>query len=252
VSDVIVVIPCHREPLELLDRSVESAVATPGVEGVLLVVDGADPQLAHDVAAAHAIAVAVQVLPLERNVGCAAALNAAIRCLETDTIIARLDCGDAFYPETKTRQLAEMLERGSRASFSGHHDIITGKTWLPSADLWASAVFRDSQFAASTTVFRREAWIAVGGYDESLRYADDWDFALRMQHLVGWSLHHDVTGDAQEHPGGISDAARRDRTKLKRRAIDTAHVHDVARALSHPDLNKRWHRLNSAKLGYAE
>jgi len=37
--------------------------------------------------------------------------------------------------------------------------------------------------------FRKELWEAVGGYDESMRSAEDWDFYIRAQLAVGLVPH---------------------------------------------------------------
>lgn len=214
-----------REPLEPLERSLASALAVPGVSGAL-VVTGA-PTTVHLALARRADhlyldgrhygsidAARVHVLGWDRlrdralNVALttnpATALNAAIGSLEDGVRVCLLDAGDVFYPELKERQLRELEDL---ASFSGHHDRETGATWLPPELWWREHLYMGPQFASSTMVFDRGVWEAVGGFDEQLETASDWDFAMRVQHRIGWQPFHDVTGTGARPTDGIDEFA---------------------------------------------
>jgi glycosyltransferase involved in cell wall biosynthesis len=177
-------------------RTVESALTTLGDDGeVVLVLDGPRPWL--DVPS--------QVRVVEKtNGGCASAMNVGVRAATYDAI-ARLDMGDVWHPRAKRAQLADFLERGLAAQFAHSISERTGEVTRPSPKWWA-AVYRDGQWSSSTTVFTREAFELVGGYDESLPHCDDWDFDVRVQHHVGWTEFAEVTGTATTWPGGVSDA----------------------------------------------
>lgn len=249
--NVVTVIPTYRDTLEQLSSSVESALAVTGMDGVLMVADGA-PRIPREVLDRFGPDGRVRLLVLEKNRGCPAALNAGIAELANDALVCRLDAGDVFYPEIKLRQVLEHRARSEvRCSFSEHHDSVTGATRMPSARLWSRGIYADNQFCASTTVFTKQVWLDVGGYDESLRYGDDWDFHMRVQHLIGWTPFWDVTCSAGELAGGLTDSARRDPAKRKLRDEHVARVHEQGRALSHPDLNKKWHELNRVVRSYA-
>jgi glycosyltransferase involved in cell wall biosynthesis len=249
--NVVTVIPTYRDTLEQLSLSVESALRVTGMEGVLIVADGA-PRIPREVLDRFGPDGRVRLLVLDKNRGCPAALNAGIAELADDSLVCRLDAGDEFFPEIKTRQVIElMIAAPSSCSFSAHHDSVTGATRMPYARMWARAIYSDNQFAASTTVFHKRVWFDVGGYDESLRYGDDWDFHMRVQHVVGWSPFWDVTCSAGELAGGLTDSARRDPVKRKLRDEHVARVHEQGRALSHPDLNKKWHEVNRVVRSYA-
>jgi glycosyltransferase involved in cell wall biosynthesis len=247
--NIVTVIPTYRDTLEQLSLSVESALRVTGMDGVLIVADGA-PKVPREVLERFGPDDRVRLLVLDKNRGCPAALNAGIAELADDTLVCRLDAGDEFYPEIKERQLVEHFG-GVWCSFSAHHDTVTGATRMPSARLWKHGIYADNQFCASTTVFRKDAWRRVGGYDESLRYGDDWDFHMRVQHVIGWTPFWDVTCSAGELAGGLTDSARRDPAKRKLRDEHVARVHEQGRALSHPDLNRKWHEVNSVVRSYA-
>ena len=204
---MIVIVPHHNEPVAVLDATVHSALALDCCEGVVVVDDAsiAPPDLElWDAELRFAY------LALTENRGPAGAINAGIRHLEHvipgDPLIARLDCGDVL-TEERELQVYLMLERGDvPATFSLYFDPTKGKVIAPHRP-WANGVYTDNMFAASTTVFRRSVWEQVGGYDESLRWCDDWDFAMKVQKAVGWRRCDEVTAHAAQFPGGHSDVS---------------------------------------------
>jgi glycosyltransferase involved in cell wall biosynthesis len=47
----------------------------------------------------------------------------------------------------------------------------------------------DQFFIAGCGAFRRDLWASVGGYDETMRFAEDWDLHIRAQLAVGLVPH---------------------------------------------------------------
>jgi hypothetical protein len=86
---------------------------------------------------------------------------------------------------------------------------------------WTAMIWRDNQFQASTWVIRADVWRSVR-CDESLYYADDWCFAMRVEQAVGWEFYGgEPTGSATCWPGGLSDrdAAGEERFRRDRRFV---------------------------------
>lgn len=220
---VVVVIPCYNEIAERIERTVASALATPGVDLVRVVDDGSNTPVA---------LAGVEVIRLPANRGPSAALNAGIRSLPGDAIICRLDVGDVFYPEPKARQIA-MVRAGARAVCSWRFDPVAGLD-VPIRDGWERAIFRDCQFASTATVFRKSTWLEAGGFDDSIRWTDDWRFSAAVQAYVGWTAMHEVTGEHGEFPGGHSDVRGNDE-KRRARARDRAKSVAYCRALGSPE-----------------
>lgn len=257
--DLIIVIPYTDEPIELLARSVQSAIAMRGAAGVVIAVDGDNAGPARELeGAGYAVPIHVyqaQAFEPALNghiaaVGRAAALNGAIDCLSSDAIIALLMPGDSFHADAKARQVEAAIASLAGASFSGHHTRELGATWLPNLanDMWRRSLFIDRQFSASTMVFAHATWAAVGGFDETLCYGWDWDFAIRVESVIGWSPFGDVTGEVLADPDAEDLDGRSARRRRRRHAEDMARVHETGRALSHPDLYQWWHRKHSAIL----
>jgi glycosyltransferase involved in cell wall biosynthesis len=223
---VTVVVPCYREPLERVRRTVESALATHGVDRVIVVDDGC--------AASDLDTLESEVVHLPERRGCSGALNAGIALLGYDDIVCRLDVGDLFYPEPKARQIAVVASGEVRCSSSPHFDPVLGLPWRVPAD-WCSRIFFDSCFTPCTNVYRVSVWREVGGHDESLRYKADWDFSLKVQAHVGWHMHDEITCSAGMFPGGFT--ARALESPIKRQLRDWCNtiVSQRGQALAHPD-----------------
>jgi glycosyltransferase involved in cell wall biosynthesis len=222
--DVAVIVPCFREPFERVLRTVESALP---IGRVIVVDDGC-----HDAALD---ALPCEVIHLSENGGCSRALNAGIEALPESAIVCRLDVGDAFYPEAKARQIAALT-----CSSSPHFDPVSGLVMSPPAN-WRCRIYTDCVFTGCTNVYPKAIWREVGGHDESLRYCADWDFSMKVQHHAGWRIHDEVTCEAGQHAGGLTDRGQSD----PRRARDHAVVAERGRALANPDAfahlyNERW------------
>jgi glycosyltransferase involved in cell wall biosynthesis len=245
---IYAVIPCYREKLDRVRRTVDSALATKGIDSVLIVDDGCnDRELdrltlteAPEPEAEEADGYEprrpqpsrVRVLHLPANVGPSAAMNAGCETLPTDAIICRIDVGDTFHPEAKARQVAT-VKAGVRASFSPHFNAVSKAVFRPPAN-YASRIYFDGMFCICTAVFHRSVWVEVGGFDESLRYGDDWDFSMRVQHAIGWSMFGEVTCEAGAFPDGYSARAKLDPATKARQIADTQRCLDKALAMRHP------------------
>lgn len=223
MGEVAVIIPCYSEPADRVRRTVESARAVRNVTRVIVVDDGCGMD---DVDGA-------EVIRLPENRGCSAALNAGIELLADDAIACRLDVGDVFYPDAKARQIDAVLG-GARCSSSPHFDPVSGETWKPPA-LWRRRIYTDSMFTGCTNVYRKDVWREVGGHDESLRYAADWDFSMKVEFYIGWHMHDEPTCEAGMHPGGFTDRSQRDPELSRRRDSDQATVRQRGLIFSHPD-----------------
>lgn len=234
---VAVVIPCYREPIKRVRRTVESARATTNVTDVIVVDDGCGDTALDSLDGAH-------VIHLPENGGCSAALNAGISDLPDDAIVCRLDVGDVFYPEVKARQIDVVLSGRARCSSSSHWDPVTQSAWSVPPN-WQRDIYRDSVFTGCTNVYRKDVWLEVGGHDESLRYLADWDFSMKVQYYVGWHMHDEMTCEAGMWPGGFSDRAQANPVTAKRRIDDRSRVFERGRVFSHPDafrhlFDERW------------
>lgn len=239
--DVVVIIPCYREQLERVARTVDSARAVRNVTRVIVIDDGC--------AAAELDTLDCEVVHLDHNRGCSGALNAGMAQLSKDDIACRLDVGDVFYAEPKARQIDVVLSGQHPCSSSPHFDPVAGSVWTP-PDRWRRHIFSDSVFTGCTNVYRRWVCDEVGGHDESLRYCGDWDFSMKVEFYVGWHMHAEPTCDAGMYPDGFSARAQQSPITAKRRIDDRSRVFERGRAFSHPDAHAHlWNKDWCAKRG---
>lgn len=126
----------------------------------------------------------VRVFHVE-NGGPSAARNVALRAIEGD-YVAFLDADDWFLPGKIERQLAALDAHPEvDLVYSDHqeydsasdrfYDIRRGDPPIPMAEV---LVYRP-WFAPIAPLLRRRLVDAVGGFDETLRAAEDWDYWLR-------------------------------------------------------------------------
>lgn len=124
------------------------------------------------------------------NGGQAAARNTAL-ALSTAPFVAFLDGDDCWEPTILERELALFARDPgldlvyADARLFGHHPW-AGRTYMQCGDDSVGAVRLESLLARrvnvtmSTILARREAVLAAGAFDESLRYVEDYDLWLRM------------------------------------------------------------------------
>lgn len=239
---ITAVVPTFNSKPEALRRTLLSILETLGGDGELLVVnDGGAPvdleallsasEGAADSyvapGAADAAGTKIRLIDLPENRGPAAALNAGYE-EASGVLVARCDVGDVWFPDAKAVQLADaasLARRGSVAFFGRAIDEVA-KQIRPLDPKWARRIYRDNQFQASTTVVPRAVWKAEP-FDDSLRYADDWDWMMRVQHRFGWQLFDEVVGTATAWPKSRSDAS------IARELADRAKVAERADRLRH-------------------
>lgn len=154
--------------------SVEAQTRLP--DNYVIVDDGSDdrPTLPSDVVTArHRV-----------NRGHAAALNTAIALTNAQWIL-KVDADDTIAPT-----YIEEIELVSEAypdrnvifspcqMFGDKQEVYRYPDFNPAAMI-------DVFMIPGPAAFRRDLWWRVGGFDESMRYGEDWDFWIRAERLVG-------------------------------------------------------------------
>lgn len=120
------------------------------------------------------------------NLGLPRALNAGLRECQGD-YIARIDDDDCMDAERLKIQLAFMEEHSKCLSVFSNYDIINGEdekigehVGNHNGDLRKKLLYRGNCLCHSTLFARREVLEQLGGYDEKMTYAQDYDLYLRM------------------------------------------------------------------------
>jgi len=129
-----------------------------------------------------------------RNVGVAVA---------TGAVIAMLD-GDDVWPRGKLREQMAALEDPSIGMVSGltaYCDAIDPVTLAPPPDARVETV---PTVHIGACLYRAAALAAVGPFDESFRYADDWDLLLRLRDAgVREAVRPEIALWHRRHPGSL-------------------------------------------------
>ena len=122
----------------------------------------------------------------QANSGPSAARNAALRQAR-GTFVGFLDADDRWHPRMLERSLAALEAHGDAAvAFAWFQTIeangrSTGWIGRPSTDSVAyQSAFTGAGIISSIVVARREALLAAGGFDETLRASENFDLWLRL------------------------------------------------------------------------
>lgn len=185
---VSVVIPVKNRPV-VLERAIESALnQTIKPSEIVVVDDGSTDETPSVVERMAAQVSSIKLVRCETSGGAPVARNIGVRASKGD-FIAFLDSDDIWKPKKLEVQL-ELFRRfpDTPAVFSGvlYRYLSRGtEVRRPGA---ASASPEDLMCgniigSTSSVVVRRESFVAVGGFDESLPNCEDWDMWLRLSRL---------------------------------------------------------------------
>lgn len=181
---VSVVMSVHRD-VRFLDEAFESLMSQTLGDFELLLVDDGSPH-AERLRALAARDLRVRLVVNDRNLGLTMSLNRAAG-LARAPLIARMDADDASHPDRLAVQYERLSGEPGLSVVGSHYVAIdAGGTpvrtvRLPESDpgiRWM-ALFANP-FCHPATLFRAADFRAVGGYDERLACAQDYDLWTRL------------------------------------------------------------------------
>jgi len=239
VITVSVVIPCYNRERTIAE-AVASAFAQTRSPSEVIVVDDAST----DDSARLAERGGARVVRMRANRGSAAARNAGIQAASADAI-AWLDSDDYWEPN-HLEIVASLLDRYPDAAVASSAVRRVGTatgTWycnVPDgspSDVFQNA-FRDWIIPSITTITRRDAIMAAGSFDESERFAVDFDVWLRLARRYKFVASREVTANWRWHDAQLSgsrtrqlEATYRSRSKMLRE-VESAGEQDLASELA--------------------
>jgi glycosyltransferase involved in cell wall biosynthesis len=208
-----VVIPCRNGEPFLADAIHSARTQSRAADEIIVVDDGST-----DGTRRIAREAGVRVIVLESATGVSHARNRGIEAASGD-VVAFLDADDLWEMDHLERTIGT-LERhpeahvafglcriagASPAGLRFSHEVLAIVDALGEKpvemDEW---LFVDNLLPQSATVVRRQALLAVDGYDESLRYAEDYDLWLRLAVHHRFVCCHAVTCTYRVHPNQVS------------------------------------------------
>ena len=173
MSDVAVIIPCFNLGSTILE-TIESVYRQTRLPAEILVIDdGSDEP--DTIRTLRTLASSGVCVVRTTNLGVAASRNLGVRLTESELIVL-LDADDILEARYVDR-LGAVLDSDSELAFVTCTLRAFGTasySWTPPACTAADALARGGPHSAS--LFRREVWTAVGGFDTSLNGYEDTDF----------------------------------------------------------------------------
>jgi len=212
---VTVVIPTYDRP-DMAERAVRSALAQVPQPVVVLVDDGGPFPVTDGVRALEESGAIV--VAREGNRGTAGARNVGARRATTEFLLF-LDDDDELLPGAldaleaglRARPDAVMIAGGGHRRFTGGR---LGPVEWPAEIEWdyAALIGGDPFFTAAVLV-RREAFEAVGGFEERVKLSEDWDLWIRLSQVGRVALakaevvEYNAHGNNQSSSGKVAGMA---------------------------------------------
>jgi glycosyltransferase involved in cell wall biosynthesis len=215
-SAVTVLMPV-RDGARYLEAALASILGQTLREFELIVCDdGSSDETPHILAGHAAHDGRIRVLSLPPS-GLVAALNRGLREARS-AWVARMDADDIAWPERLRVQLATAATH-PRAAAIGSAWRIIDPTGRPGAivqpptqpEAIAAILMERNCLAHPTMLLRRDAVLAVGGYRDAFRYAEDYDLWLRLSECHAIHAVPQPLLDYREHPAQISRTALQQR-----------------------------------------
>jgi glycosyltransferase involved in cell wall biosynthesis len=210
-----------RDGVPWIDEAIASVLAQTDGDLELIVVDDGST----DATPARLAALTdprVRVLR-QAPAGLTAALNRAVAAARGD-LVARLDADDVALPERLARQ---------RAFLTAHPEVGVLGTAAKEVDAAGApvrevrppiddaairrALIRANPFVHSSVMVRRALLGQVGGYDERIAVAQDYDLWMRLARVTGLANLGEVLVVRRLAPGRVSSAREDDRLRTEAR-----------------------------------
>jgi GT2 family glycosyltransferase len=204
---VSAVIPCFNAAPYLGEALSSIGNQTRPVQEVIVVDDGSS-----DGSAEVAERWGATVIRLGRNRGHGFARNVGVRAASGDAI-AWLDADDSWRPN-HVEVIAGLLERypeaasasGALQRFGLDDQVVYGLIPPGEPCELLPVAFQSWLHAGSSSIMRRSALEAIGGFDEQNRVATDFDMWLRMARHHRFVATSEITGNWRWHESQISAA----------------------------------------------
>ncbi len=167
-----------------LPRAIDAILSQTVSELELIVVDDGSRDSSADIARSTGDP-RVRVLEMGRNVGIARSLNAGIEAARAP-FVAVQDADDYSHPRRLERQLEALAASPAVAVVGCRMREVdeAGRELVPRTSFAAGdvrgALLRFNPIPNTAAAFRRDAVLAVGGYDARYRYAMEYDLWLRL------------------------------------------------------------------------
>lgn len=253
MASVTIVIPAYNS-IPFLEETVACALAQSDPAERIVIVDDGSPDasftLARRLADMHPKVEAVQ----RPNGGAGAARNTGLAGATTDFVLF-LDADDRLLPDAIALHLAEFARHPEAVMIYGSNHRITADGTRFGVSLNREVTITRADLAMHATpcpsqcLYRRDALLKVGGFNESLRPGDEIDLNLRLTEIGEIRSHSGFVMEYRHHPNqGIKNVYRNSSEQLRALALN------IGPQGRHPDpvLYRRARRKWLARYGYGQ
>jgi glycosyltransferase involved in cell wall biosynthesis len=203
---ISVAIPCYNSA-RYIGETIESVLAQTRPPDEITVADDCSTDTSREVVSQYR---QVTLVTQAKNSGCAAARNLAIRA-STGDVIAIVDADDVWYADHLDATVG-LLERQPSIgmAFSGVRRFgLASEDRLPDVTPQVPLQLHETLLAGNmipqpTAVFRRGLYDAVGGFDESFRYCEDYDLWLKLSRVAPAAATGRITAGYRLHEGQLN------------------------------------------------
>jgi glycosyltransferase involved in cell wall biosynthesis len=250
--EISIIMPAYKAA-GTIEETLRSALAQTFRDFEVLVVDDGSPDATADIVRAVAASDPRVKLIQQQNAGVSAARNHALR-VARGRWIAMLDADDLWVPEKLQAQIGALGGRQDAAVVGAvrrFHDDVAGRHWLhetfpPPAAASPALYLRsllevspNSMVLFNTSLVPADVLRSVGGWDESLSTAEDWDLWLRTAARIPYivlpmvlQLYRKSAGSATRHQDPVWVAGKHHAILEKQRSLSNAPSRAVARAMA--------------------
>jgi GT2 family glycosyltransferase len=184
-----VVMPCHNQA-HLVAEALDSVLAQAIPSWEIIVVDDKSPDQCGSVAEAwgrqklsREQQTRLRVVVNGQNLGLAESRNTAIR-LARGVWICALDADDKIGPDYFSAASTAMSKRPDLQLIYSNQRFFGGSSWLWEVPDFATETATVSGPLPVMSLYRREVWVAAGGYSSALPWGnEDYDFWLKLVEL---------------------------------------------------------------------
>ena len=209
---VSIVIPCYNPDSTIFETIASARAQRSAQVEVILTNDGSDTLESESVLSRAARDVDHYIE--QPNRGVSAARNAAIQAARGSFIVP-LDCQDILDPDFAATCLRVLQERPEAAFVYTDYRVFGDWNYVERLTDYNFFELLENNTLPYTALFRREDWVASGGYDESLFGHEDWEFWIRLGSCGRFGYHLDRVLWAYRKQGrSLSDLAREHHDEL--------------------------------------
>lgn len=214
-EEKISVIICTHNRASYIVRAVNSVLAQTHKNIELIIVDDASTDNTKDVLDQYKNNASVKIFKNDSNLGISESRNKGVS-LASGTYIAVLDSDDYWTDPQKLEKQVAILESNPHIGIVG--SAITCIT--PDGEKIKDAIYKlkdvairdkiliKNQFAHSAVLFRKDAFLEVGGYDLTLTCAQDFDVWLKIGRNHAFANLKESTVAYLINPHGISQSKK--------------------------------------------